>query len=786
MHDVFISFSFQDRPVVDKIVNQLINKYKIPCWICTEQIRAGDDFYGDIEKAISISKILVFVQTKNSVKSDEIPDEIYSAIAQGKTIISFIIEDSELQGGMKLKLRRKQFVDARKPELDDRIKELADEIKRVIGQTADEEDSSNSGNANRHRPQHTISSKLPQTRNVFVGREDVLREMNEFFNTGNRVLFLEGVGGIGKSELAKQYAVRNIDKYDTVVFVSYTENLFSLVCDPNGIEISGVLAEVNENQEEFFERKLRIFRSVADKKTLLILDNFDVDEDDNLEKFLLGTHDVIITTRNQHPGYHSIKVNALNDIHIAFEIFEKNYGMQVSEEDKEHLEKLFKLIEYHTYAIELLAKQMDVGFYSGKELLEMYQSRAYIDNNEDIVQGRSNSKTAYEHMSSLFSMSSLTDNEKTALMELAATGICGVPASSYFCWSSISNIKSIVSGLIRKSWIRRENSDGIHRLTLHPLLIDVLRAKWLAKPTVDKIYIINISKNIGYSTRNSSIKLKDNLAKLDSIISVVDWYSPITTDDDSDLFEAWMEISLFLHSRSLYKEELKVLIDLSKFANSKSQRLHCLEKTLQCYILSGAPDKAVDIMESVASEDLQTDPESCSFEEGKYYVGLLHRGIEAYRDLKNYTLAESYAQKAVLFSRFYERYEGDTLGWTKYHLGRAQMMAGKLLDGKKTLLDSLSIFEKNEDDHACACCYDILALIYALEGNFDDALELNQKAFDLMLPILGNDHIDIGHNNKWRGDILKKRGDIDEYQKYYDNASRIYYEHSCNSAPNYL
>ena len=68
MHDVFISFSFQDRPVVDKIVNQLINKYKIPCWICTEQIRAGDDFYGDIEKAISISKILVFVQTKNSVK----------------------------------------------------------------------------------------------------------------------------------------------------------------------------------------------------------------------------------------------------------------------------------------------------------------------------------------------------------------------------------------------------------------------------------------------------------------------------------------------------------------------------------------------------------------------------------------------------------------------------------------------------------------------------------------------------------------------------------------------
>lgn len=68
-HDVFISFSFKDQAIVDRIVNQLTNKYRIPCWICTKKIRAGSYYYDEIENAISSSKVFLFVQTKNSVES---------------------------------------------------------------------------------------------------------------------------------------------------------------------------------------------------------------------------------------------------------------------------------------------------------------------------------------------------------------------------------------------------------------------------------------------------------------------------------------------------------------------------------------------------------------------------------------------------------------------------------------------------------------------------------------------------------------------------------------------
>lgn len=131
MHDVFISFSFKDEAVANKIVDKL-GEFGILSWICTERIRSGSNFYDEISNAITASRILVFIQTKNSVESKEIPDEVFQALDEGKTIISFILEDSELHGMMKLKLKSRQHIDARKTGLDTAVAELAEEIRKII------------------------------------------------------------------------------------------------------------------------------------------------------------------------------------------------------------------------------------------------------------------------------------------------------------------------------------------------------------------------------------------------------------------------------------------------------------------------------------------------------------------------------------------------------------------------------------------------------------------------------------------------------------------------------
>ena len=57
----------------------------------------------------------------------------------------------------------------------------------------------------------------------FVGRQDDLEEINELL-AKNQLVFLSGIGGIGKTELAKQYAYRHRAQYDTVVFAVYEKN----------------------------------------------------------------------------------------------------------------------------------------------------------------------------------------------------------------------------------------------------------------------------------------------------------------------------------------------------------------------------------------------------------------------------------------------------------------------------------------------------------------------------------------------------------------------------------
>ena len=99
--DVFISFSFADQAIVDRIVNLLTNVYGISCWICTEEIRAGENFRMDLAQAINAAGLVVLVQSKHSAVSKEVSKEILFALKKGKMVKPFVIEESELDEPVK-------------------------------------------------------------------------------------------------------------------------------------------------------------------------------------------------------------------------------------------------------------------------------------------------------------------------------------------------------------------------------------------------------------------------------------------------------------------------------------------------------------------------------------------------------------------------------------------------------------------------------------------------------------------------------------------------------------
>ena len=64
----------------------------------------------------------------------------------------------------------------------------------------------------------------------FIGRESEIDKMHSILKN-SQLLFVSGIGGIGKTELVKRYANRYRNLYDTIVFTVFDKNIVSLVND---------------------------------------------------------------------------------------------------------------------------------------------------------------------------------------------------------------------------------------------------------------------------------------------------------------------------------------------------------------------------------------------------------------------------------------------------------------------------------------------------------------------------------------------------------------------------
>lgn len=319
---------------------------------------------------------------------------------------------------------------------------------------------------------HRLIEKLPHLRSDVLGRKDQLAEIDEVFQKGERILFLEGIGGIGKSELAKKYAVEHRKEYSNIVFMTYPSSLQEMVCDASALEITNLAQAPKEKDRDFFRRKLKVLRELTDEKTLLIVDNFDVDDDANLEEFLEGSCRFIFTTRFAHPGYRKIEVKAIENIETLLEIFKTYYGGDIAGKEQKYLLEIFEYVDRHTYAIELIAKQMAASNLGAKSMLEFLKRGELAA--PETVEGRGCRKSTFDHISALFDMSALSAEERKIMRNLSLMGIQGVPASYFREWTSLPSFESI-NRLIRRSWIRMEIGEEGERYSLHPLVKEVVR-----------------------------------------------------------------------------------------------------------------------------------------------------------------------------------------------------------------------------------------------------------------------------------------------------------------------
>lgn len=328
-------------------------------------------------------------------------------------------------------------------------------------------------------PKPFLKTFLPLGNNYFCGRD---REINEIHAalSENNFLILHGIGGIGKSELAKHYALTYAQEYDAAVFVRFQKNIMETIVPDSNFPVINCSHSEDEDDSAYFRRKIEVLQSICTPRHLIILDNFDTENCDNLDALTSLPCKLLITSRVDYSDtFPQYEIDAMDDFDDLYSIMTYYYKSEVTAEDEIALEDIISAVLGHTMALELIAKHMQAMEITPVKMYELLSANGITAGDNGRVRGFKDgnlkSKTAYEHIAMLFNIFGLSEEMKQILRYSALIGPNPIDTGDFldFCELTDEQI-SLLNSLINCGWIQFQNLENYDILLLHPLISEVL------------------------------------------------------------------------------------------------------------------------------------------------------------------------------------------------------------------------------------------------------------------------------------------------------------------------
>jgi tetratricopeptide (TPR) repeat protein len=301
MKDFFISYNKADRELAEWIARQLTDggySVVIQAW----DILPGDNFVLAMHRFASEAERTIAVLSPDYLTSAYTPSEWAAAFAQDptgekRTLVPVRVRECSLEG----LLRQIVYIDLVGKSDDEARQALLEGIKRPM----------------RSGPAPPSSERLwnvPYRRNTFfTGRDQVLKDLQKVLRKGSKaaltqVAAIAGLGGIGKTQTAVEYAYRHRDDYKSVFWVRAESDSSTT---SGFLEIAGMLNLATKDAQESVQAVIRWLGSNAG--WLLIFDN--ADEPEKLKPFLPTDPKghILITSRAQvfHGLAHPVRLEVL-------------------------------------------------------------------------------------------------------------------------------------------------------------------------------------------------------------------------------------------------------------------------------------------------------------------------------------------------------------------------------------------------------------------------------------------------------------------------------------------
>jgi len=553
---------------------------------------------------------------------------------------------------------------------------------------------------------------LPPRLGAFIGREDELKSLEAQLQKQAPVLLVQGLGGIGKTELCKHYLWKHDDDYQQVGWLDYSGSLKATFVSQ--IEVPDLDIPVSGTLDERFA-PIRRYLAGLDKDTLLVIDNIDWPEDPDLPLLAAWRCRVLANSRCRLEGFSLFALEFLSK-EACRELFIRHCPAQAGERDTEAIDRLVERAGRHTLTVELLARTAHAAGLTApaldKKLAETgFNLNEVIQENIATLWGNDKSKhTFFEHLGRVFDLSGLSGEEKTVLANISLLPALAVELAELKEWLGLESADSL-NRLVDKGWLKRAGNG----LEMHAVIGEVVRYK--EKPTAKtcKQLIKALAGKLYKAPGDNPLDKKGYVVFGAAVVERL-------ADADEDLATLANNLSL------------------------RFQDLGQLDRALPFQL------KTTEIFEKVLGADHPSLATSYNNLSGIYQdLGQLDKALEF--QLKDVAISEKVLGK-----------DHPDLATSYNNLSMIYKALGQLDRALAFQLKTTEIFEKvlGPDHPDLATSYNNLSMIYKNLGQLDKALEFQLKTLEIEEKVLGPDHPSLATSYSNLSTIYEALGQLDK------------------------
>ncbi len=304
-----------------------------------------------------------------------------------------------------------------------------------------------------------------------IGREEELKDIAHTLERTDRVLLVNGLGGVGKTELCKRYFWDNIDNYIHLAWVDVVGNTRESFVSAFNIE--GIGFSEGDSIDERFE-KIMGFLNRLDKNSLLVVDNIENPGDEDLDSIRALPFKVIANSRLNFEGFETHTLDFLSPEKCK-DLFYKHYK---GKKDDTYVDKIVDRCGSHTLSVELLARTAQNAALPIKSLYEKLETRGF--NLNDVIgdkvhtfwHNENERKRFFNHLLKIFDLSDVTKGELHILTNLSVLPPIYISISDFCEWMELET-KEDVNSLVFKGWLKQEG----FTIFMHQVIQEVIRYK---------------------------------------------------------------------------------------------------------------------------------------------------------------------------------------------------------------------------------------------------------------------------------------------------------------------